>query len=409
MQKEIVYRLSLLPEFKKVLREKNTDSFPNINIIISDDNYKIVRYDKNFLALDLIPTIGLLRSVIINKENVVVSFAPPKSLHSDTFIKKYPNKIDCIVAEEFVEGTMINVFWDPSIGMGGAWEIATRNKVGANFSFYNKKTGKTFRKMFTECCNKTCLDYDALNRNQCYSFVMQHPENKISLPFTNMELYLIQVCEIINTENGTCNIVIRDAKKDKVWENTKIKFPKMYEDWKRYKDLIETYASMNTPYNITGFVLRNTETNERCKIKNPVYEEVGQLRENEQKLQYQYLYLRKEGKVADFLRFYPEYKKEFSVFRDQLHLFTNTLFQNYISCYIRKDKPFLEFPDQYKQHMFILHQKYINELKEKKLHVTNMIVINYVNTMHPANIIFCLNFYMRKRRIDFIKSEIQMN
>lgn len=408
MRNDVVYSLSILPEFKEVICKTSQEIFKNINVVISSENYKVIRYDKNFLALDLIPTLGLLRSVVINRENKVVSFAPPKSLHSDTFIKKYPEKNNSIVAEELVEGTMINVFWDPCIGMGGAWEIATRNKVGANSSFYNNKKGKTFREMFAECCNNSGLDYEMLDRNYCYSFVMQHPENRIVVPFTNMELYLIQVCDIVNTENGTCNVVIQDInsiKIDKIWKNTKIKFPRIYEDWYRYKDLIESYASKNTSYSIVGVILRNVGTNERCKIRNPVYEEVRQLRGNQPKLQYQYLSLRKEGKVGDFLKFYPEYKKDFSSFRDQVHLFTNTLFQNYISCYIRKEKPLLEFPDQYRRHMFILHKKYIDELKEKNLYVTNTIVIEYVNTIHSAKLMFCLNFHSRKRYVDFIKSE----
>ena len=408
MRNDIVYSLSILPEFKEVMCKTFRETFKNISVVASDENYKVVRYDKNFLALDLIPTLGLLRSVVINKENKVVSFAPPKSLHSDTFIKKYPEKNDCIVAEEFVEGTMINVFWDSCVGIGGGWEISTRNKVGANSTFYGNKNGKTFRKMFAECCNKIGLDYDLLNRNFCYSFVMQHPDNRIVVPFVNPALYLVQVCEIVNTENGTCNVVIQDmnrVKSDKVWASTIIKFPEVYENWQKYRDLIEMYASMNTSYNILGFVLKNKETNERCKIRNPVYEEVRQLRGNQPKLQYQYLSLRKEGKVGDFLKFYPEYKKHFSSFRDQVHLFTNTLFLNYISCYIRKEKPLLEFPDQYRRHMFELHRKYIDELKEKNLYVTNTIVIEYVNTMHSAKLMFCLNFHSRKRYVDFINAE----
>jgi hypothetical protein len=134
---------------------------------------------------------------------------------------------------------------------------------------------------------------------------------------------------------------------------------------------------------------------------------VRQLRGNQPKLQYQYLCLRREGKVGDFLKFYPEHKREFSGFRDQVHLFTNTLFKNYISCYIRKEKPLLEFPGQYRTHMFTIHQKYMNELKEKNLYVTNSVVIEYINNMHPSKLMFCLNFSMRKRVVDFIKADTE--
>jgi hypothetical protein len=190
--------------------------------------------------------------------------------------------------------------------------------------------------------------------------------------------------------------------------NTTVKIPTVY-DWNTYTDLIDTYASMNTSYDILGVVIYNNETGERTKIRNPVYEEVRHLRGNQPKLQYQYLCLRKEGKVGDFLKYFPENKKDFSIFRDQIHLFTNTLFGNYISCYIKKEKPLIDFPNQYRTHMFNIHKQYLNELKEKNLYVTNTVVIKYVNNIHPSLLMFCLNFQMRKRNVDLINSDTDID
>jgi hypothetical protein len=162
---------------------------------------------------------------------------------------------------------------------------------------------------------------------------------------------------------------------------------------------------MNTSYNIVGVVLFNKLTGERSKIRNPVYEQVRNLRGNQPKLQYQYLALRNTGKVAEFLKFYPENKKEFSEFRDQIHLFTNTLFSNYISCYIKKEKPLLEFSEQFRTHMFNIHKIFINELRLSKLFVTNSVVIKYVNEMHPSLLMYSLNYQMRKRNIETIISD----
>ena len=119
--------------------------------------------------------------------------------------------------------------------------------------------------------------------------------------------------------------------------------------------------------------------------------------------------IRKEGKVSDFLKYYPENKKEFSNFRDQIHLFTHTIFTNYISCYIKKERPLMEFSEQYRTHMFNIHQKYINELKEQKSYVTNSVVIKYVNEIHPSLLMYCLNFQMRKRNVDFIEADTQVD
>jgi hypothetical protein len=129
------------------------------------------------------------------------------------------------------------------------------------------------------------------------------------------------------------------------------------------------------------------------------------LRGNQSKLQYQYLLLRKEGKVGEFLKFYPENKKEFSGFRDQVHLFTDTLFNNYVSCYIKKEKQLGLFPDKYRTHMYNIHQKYINELKEDKKFVSNTFVQKYVNELHPSLLMFCLNHDLRKRKVDVIVAE----
>jgi hypothetical protein len=354
----------------------------------------------------LIPSYGLCRSIVLNSNNKVVSFSPPKSIIADNFMKKY-NKLDSsIQAEEFVEGTMINVFYDSTIGVSGSWEISTRNTVGATSSFYKYSGSKTFRQMFMEAALECKLDINKLESELCYSFVLQHPENRIVVPFSKPQLYLVGVYKINNNpDNITVDFFDVSSYKSFFKDiGTSIKFPDIY-DFNSYSELIQKYGSMNTSYDIVGVVVKNKVTGERIKIRNPVYEQVRNLRGNQPKLQYQYLSLRKEGKVKDFLKFYPENKKEFSTFRDQVHLFTDTLYSNYVSCYIKKEKPLLQFSEQFRTHMFNIHQKYMNELREKKGFVTNTVVQKYVNELQPSLLMYCLNFQMRKRNVDTIIAE----
>ena len=410
----IVYYLSQIDGFTNLLlNEDSSELIPNLNktecTSLNNQKYKVIRYNKNNLTYDIIPTYGLCRSVIANSNNQVVCFSPPKSVKSDMFIEKYNIKNDTLVAEEFVEGTMINVFWDQNIGLSGAWEISTRNTVGAVASFYKSPNSKTFRTMFLEAAANNNLGLDSLHKKFCYSFVLQHPENRIVVPFKTPQLYLISMYIIDNSDKSNVKVYSVDKSNFlNLHSNTTIKIPTVY-NWNTYADLVDKYASMNTSYDVLGVVIYNNETGERTKIRNPVYEEVRQLRGNQPKLQYQYLCLRKEGKVGDFLKYYPESKKEFSNFRDQLHLFTNTLFMNYISCYIKKEKPLLEFSEQYRTHMFNIHKHYLDDLKEKKMYVTNTVVIKYVNNIHPSLMMFCLNFQMRKRNVDFIKADSNMD
>lgn len=406
------YRLSDISGFCDLVFGDNisNENVLKMNVVecksSNNQKYKIIRYDKNMLCSEHISSYGLCRSVIVNADNQVVSFSPPKSVNSYDFVKNYGNKNESVVAQEFVEGTMINVFWDPKIGLTGGWEIATRNNVGATTTFFKKTGAKTFRTMFLEAAKENNLFIESLNKTFCYSFVLQHPENRIVVPFFKPQLYLVAVYQILNTapDNITVFPVSMDVVKEFSWSSTSIRFPEVY-NYNSVDELVEKYASMNTPYNVLGVVLYNTETGERTKFRNPVYEQVRSLRGNQPKLQYQYLCLRKDGKVSDYLSFYPEHRSEFSKFRDQVHDFTGTLYKNYISCYINKERPLKEFSDQFRTHMFMLHQHYLTELKDKKEHVSSKVVINYVNDMHPSLLMYCLNYSMRKRSVDFVKAE----
>jgi hypothetical protein len=403
----MIYNLSNISGFTNVVKTNDSnEQYYSVKKYVTKgtENYSIVRYNKELLSCDIVPTYGLLRSVIISNGRVV-SFAPPKSISVETFMNDYPLKMDNIIAEEFVEGTMINVFYDPNYGATGCWQIATRNTVGADVVFNQGK--KTFNSMFMEACQANNLLLSSLNPAFCYSFVLQHPDNRIVIPFKHPQLYLVAVYEILQDDD--IRVVSHDMKnvnQDVIWRTTGVKFPEKY-DFSTYTKLIDNFASPNTPYNILGVIIRNTETGDRTKIRNPTYEEVRHLKGNQTKLQYQYLCLRQNGKMPEFLKYYPELKPEMSKFRDNVHLFTNTLFKNYISCYIKKESPLKEFPEQFKTHMFKIHEQYINELKPNNLFVTNTVVIKYVNELPPSLLMYCLNYNMRKRAVDTIKTELK--
>jgi hypothetical protein len=371
----------------------------------ANEKYSIVRYNKEYLTTDLVNIYGLLRSVILSGSRIV-SFSPPKSISAELFMTKYISTDATIIAEEFVEGSMINVFFDPTYGVSGCWQIATRNTVGAEVSFY-KWYNKTFNEMFMEACIHNNFNVQTLNPRFCYSFVLQHPSNRIVVPFKLPQLYLIAVYEIGQTSDSytVTEQNLSEVRTNGLWNMTQIRFPERYK-FTNYTELIEKFASPNTPYDILGIVIKNLDTGERSKFRNPIYEEIRQLRGNQPKLQYQYLTLRHSGKLSEYLKYYPETKEEMSKFRDQVHMFTNTLHKNYISCYVKKEKPLKDFSDQYRTHMFKIHEMFINELRPKKLFVTNTVVIKYVNNLHPSLLMYCLNYNMRKRMVDTIKSTL---
>jgi arsenate reductase-like glutaredoxin family protein len=361
--------------------------------------YKVIKYDKENISNDMIKTTGLFRSVIVDDTNRIVVFSPPKSLNSDTFMRENQD-ISKVTAEEYVEGTMINLFWNDS-----DWEIATRSTVGGEIIFFQCEDNVvTFRRMFLDICNEVNLDFDNLNKNHIYSFVMQHPSNRIVKPITEKMLYLVKVYSL--NENNKFKVIelnIEEIYKQYFSHTTNVVIPEKYQ-FTSYEELFQKYASMNTSYDCVGVML-HSENGDRSKLRNPNYEYVKKLRGNQPKLQYEYLSLRKTGRMTEFLNFYPEYKKQFYVYRKQLHDFTLALYQNYVNCYINKERPLGEFPKEYRISMYNIHQYYLTYLREEKKHITFKTVVEYVNSLHQSQQMHLLNYNIKRQFIDIAKAD----
>lgn len=370
--------------------------------------YTLLKYDKEGMTCDMLPTIGLLRSVVLDEECNIVSFAPPKSLLVSTEIKEQINKGEWRF-EEYVEGTMINLFYNKKLS---EWELSTKSTVGANVSFFMNTSvdtkivvqqNETFRRMFLDTCAGINFNYEILPKEYIYSFVLQHPKNRIVVPIHEPAIYIVAVYKVNQEKLEIEDVSFGEDVFD--WNSVFVRKQEIYEMVGGLEGMKEKYASMNTEYYVMGLICRNPVTGERVKFRNPNYEMVKNLRGNQPKLQYQYLNLRKDGKVSDYLKYYPENKKEFRVFRDNIHDFTYQLHDNYIQCYMKKTKPLIEYPGQFRTHMFNLHQIYLNELRERGGVVNFNEVMKYINTLHPSKLMFALNFNNRKQKVDEERAE----
>jgi hypothetical protein len=386
--------------------------------------HSILKYTAGTLKCDELHTLGLLRSVVLDQYGKIMAYSPPKCItpRPDEFTSRFSD--DKIIVEELVEGTMINLFYHRPNGQdeGAGWELATKSCVGANIVFHSvnkpatqepatqepatqepatqepttQEPKKTFRRMFFECMNQAGLEFDALQKDCCYSFVIQHPNNHIVRQIDTPTLYLIAVYKIDN-ENLVVEEQCRDEHLARINASaaTSVRVPLQFTDVD-LGVLQDIYASVNAPYDFPGLVCRQRSTGVRFKFRNPNYERLKNLHGSEPKLQFQYLSLRQQGKVKQYLKQYPEHRQAFQQFRDQLHAYTNQLFANYIGCYVNKERPCAEYPAEFKLHMFRLHQMYLNELREKKEHITLGKTIAYMNGLNPSQQIYTLNYGVRK-------------
>ena len=361
----------------------------------SEKEYNILKYDKTYLTKDRYGTVGIFRSVVIDKGNIVC-FSPPKSLAGALFHEKH-KEMDGCYGEEFVEGTMINVFFDNDLD---DWEISTKSTIGGRNVFFRDGEvtyEKTFRYMFLDAASHCNLEFDDLNKDYCYSFVMQHPENRIVTQFNEKRIYLIECYKIDNSALAV-ELVERDNIKN-CFSNSSILFPRVYDKQTTMNMKVDMYLGV-VDYSVMGIVVKHKDSGDRMKVRNPNYEYVRTLKGNQPKLQYQYIVLRKEGKVNEYLKYFPESAERFLNFREQIHIFTQQLYENYRLCYIKKTKPLIQYPENLRTHMYLLHQDYLNDLKDKNGYINRQYVIQYINNLHPSQLMFSINFSMRKRKID---------
>ena len=362
-------------------------------LLYRDQEYHILKYEKSKVTPELVRTSGLFRSVVHSNGNIL-AFSPPKSISEGQFMSHYPPS-ECY-AEEIVDGTMINLFYDK---LTKSWEISSKSTIGAKCFFFKNsefKEENTFRYMFFEVCKEIGFDYTSLPEENCYSFVFQHPRNRIVVPIKEMKLYLIASYQI-NNDNYTIR-KLENEELDTLLKSTSIQRPKTY-NFTTYDDLETLILVMNEDYKEAGIMIYHDPTGLRTKIRNPNYECIRGLRGNQPKLQYRYLELRQEGNVSAYLRYYPEALPEFNKYKQQIHSFTEKLHSHYINCYIKKMGPLMEFEEKFRTHMFNIHQVYKKKAEGKGKIITKHDVITYVNTLPEPILMASLNSDFHKRNI----------
>lgn len=387
-------------------------------------DYSIINYDSSFVCFDDTLT-GIYRSVITSiPENKVLSFSPPKSIPIDIFKVKYPNP-DQVIANEIIEGTMINLFYDNRIQQ---WEISTRGAVGGTYFYYRtqyedsnqkdsnqkdaKKKQMTFYEMFLDAFSaapgQTLNDLpflECMPKIYSYSFVLQHPENHIVLHIEKPKLYLVAVFEVntkdVNDASNASNLVVNIP--STLYENwdifTNIRgvidFPTRYSGVD-YETLENEHCSIQQPFTSMGVMITSLVTGERTAMKNPSYEEIKLLRGNNPNLQYHYLCMHRAKKVKDFLHYFPQYKSIFYRFYQDYNDFITNVHLSYLTYYVQKQQVKISkkyFPHIYKIH----HELYIPSLStETPLIIRRRVVRDYFDDLSPREMLYYLNYDRRE-------------
>lgn len=338
----------------------------------------------------------------------VLSVSPPTAVIMTTFKNSHPN-CSTVFANEHVEGTMINVFYDPR---NQHWEMATKHAIGGDYWFYRTQYGETgienksFRTMFVEALGgdveksktHTFLEnllpfLNELPKDYSYSFVLQHPENHIVL---NIGIPCVYLVAIYNIGHIIARIHpdIYETQPEGDWKalhSVRVFFPRRIDNNIGY-DILESSSLLQS---CVGIMFHDLTTGERAVMRNPSYEMLKQLRGNHPNMQYHFYEMLQNGTLPQFMYSFPRYDRLFSSFNAEYIRMIQTVHYYYVQKFILKVNADQPIPKKYFVHIMRLHNDIFRATRQK---ITIDTVNKYFMDMTPGQLMFYMDYDNRKQQ-----------
>ena len=291
-------------------------------------------------------------AIIDRNEHKVVCLPPVKS----TEIKNITDEFTLAGGEiqHLLDGTMINLFYRDE------WLLSTRGEIGGRNKWINNKS---FKDMFNECD----LDTDLLDRECSYSFVMKHKDNRNVSTVSFNELFLVETYRYL------------DGKIERV---TSTDYPHL----SKINNISLVEMGDMDDYKFKGYTIK--EDNRRYKISNPKFERVKDLKPNMNNELLNYIELRKNGNLKEYLKYFPEHSNLFEEYRNKIHILSNELYNVYKNCFIFKNIEKKDIPYHLKPFVNDIHKRY---LKDKEP-TTWQDIKDYIHNLNSKRLVFALNY-----------------
>lgn len=335
------------PDYLSQLKKKGFKirSYKGLKIISSPYN-KVIDFEYS----------EYLRGLVVNKENKIVCIPPQKAIKIDDSDDSDDSKM---LYEELIDGTMINLF-----NVDDEWIISTRTEIGG----YNKwGKNKSFKMLFDESRN---FQYEDLNKEYCYSFVMRHVDNRNISPIEKNELYIVEMYHI--KEDLINRVVYED-------------YPEYFSKVERVEGKNKMMDLLNCSKYLKGYTLKMDD--KRYKIENPSFEAIKKILVNKNHICLTYLELRKNGNLKEYLKYFPEKSKIFEEYRNKVHMLSNDIYSTYRDVFIYKKMEKNKVSYHIKPFVYEIHKKYLSNKEPIKWGD----IKDYVYNLDSERVYFSLN------------------
>jgi hypothetical protein len=296
-------------------------------------------------------TVRCCRGIILEKDtNKIISY---------TFNKKSDISVDdASKIYESIDGSHIKLYY-----YGGHWIKSTTRYIDAYTAYWH--SSKSFGELFDEC-DSNQINYDTLNKDYCYGFVICHSENRIVTKYDNNRL--VHVCT-------------RDM--------SDINMP-----------FVEVDVGVDKPRELQkeeleGFEINNKDKegifiwNDGChnKIKFESYDLIKNLRINTNQPLFEYVTNLCNGSIVRYTTTYRERAAEFKQYENKIDNIVTQLHRSYMGYHVTKNKLLNQINKVYWKHMYSLHGTY----KNIGTVITNDVVHDYIEDLDAPQVMHILN------------------
>ena len=290
----------------------------------------------------------------------------PDSNIGNTYLKK---NVDNLVVTPYIDGTMINVFWNPNInvetGTPFGWTLSTRSKIHATCKF---TSDRLFKDLFEEARINCGMEYDNLDPLYNYTFVLVHPETRRITSYDEPKIILVSMVRCIpnldlsgNTKS-ICHILPFDevqANADKI--GTGIRLPEL--DIKAY-NVLEKSMSLTEKDELNGWVISAREGSfNRIRILTDGFCECMYLRGDSASYSTNYIRLllmdKSDDIIRKYLKWYPDEKDSIDNVKDVLKVIQTELYNLYVNRHIKRTMEHTNLPHWSRRPIFDLHGYYL--------------------------------------------------
>lgn len=332
------------------------------NLIVKEDphypNLYMVHYDKRSNFNNAI--VNECNGIILEKNtNRIVCYAFDKLLEFNNI--SLPEHFDwqSIKVERAIDGTLIKMYH-----YDGEWRYATSHCIDAKRAYWF--TQDSFYDLFTDV--QHMINYNSLNENYCYSFVLCHPKNRIVVKYDYPKLY-----HVLTRDLNTLNEIDVDIGIEK---------PELITSFDSFEELLND--ATNSDSMEEGYMLFD-KNRDRMKIKSGNYNKIKELRGNTNNLFYNFLQLRFDNIVQQYLTFYPEYSEQFALFELDVRKLASEIHRQYVNKHVRHLES--EIPVHLKTMVYKLHSSYI----ETRVITTVAKILDELAILQPSQVCYMYN------------------